>query len=220
MSDDFSANTDTPRRQRVFWLVMAVVAAAVLIQLTMRPITPAGIDGRTHPAVGGKLISLHVEPLTGDADDVYLEDLKGSVTVVNFWGTWCPPCRQEFPHVVALGKKHGDRDDFWLLPVSYPGSDDVPMADLRFETMAFLRSQDADLPTYADPRFSLLSATVMALGDNGFGYPTTLVLDRDTTIRGVWQGYEPGMERNIDALVDELLDEPAPPADQPSAATT
>ena len=49
----------------------------------------------------------------------------------------------------------------------------------------------------------------MALGDNDIGFPTTLVLDRDTRIRGVWEGYAPGMEREIEALVEELLAEPA-----------
>jgi hypothetical protein len=37
------------------------------------------------------------------------------------------------------------------------------------------------------------------------GYPTTVVLDRDGTIRGVWVGYEPGTEKKMERLVDELL---------------
>jgi thiol-disulfide isomerase/thioredoxin len=215
------------RRQRLFWIAMAVVAAAVLVQLVINPGGPAGSDGTAHPAVGGRLISLHVEPLTGDGGDVYLEQLEGSVTVLNFWGTWCPPCQQEFPHVVALYEKHSNRDDFRLLAVSYPGGGPIDVAQLRSETETFLRNQRTTLPTYVDPQQSLIRATTIALGDVAFGFPTTLVLDRDTTIRGVWQGYTPGLERDIEALVEELLDapatspdEPTPSPDEPATETT
>jgi thiol-disulfide isomerase/thioredoxin len=222
MSDKVGAAPhDTgPRRQRVFWLVMAGVAAVVLLQLVVNPVGPPGSDGTAHPAVGGRLISLHVEPLTGGGDDVYLEQLEGDVTVVNFWGTWCPPCRQEFPHIVALYEKYGDRADFRLLPISDPGGSQLDVVELRSETAAFLGAQHTTLPTYFDPQQSLIGATQIAIGNNSFGFPTTLVLDRDTTIRGVWEGYAPGMERDIEALVEELLDESPASPDEPSAETT
>jgi cytochrome c biogenesis protein CcmG/thiol:disulfide interchange protein DsbE len=160
-----------------------------------------------------EVISLHVEPLTGESTDVYLEELQGKVTVVNFWGTWCPPCRLEFPHVVAMHKKYSDRDDFTLLAVSYPSQGPLDVDELRGDTRAFLSSQNTTMPTYVDPRQSLIGAAQLALGDGGFGFPTTLVLGRDTTIRGVWEGYATGMERDIEALVEELLSEPGGPSE-------
>lgn len=215
-----AAPADTgPRRQRIFWIAMAGVAAVVLVQLLINPRGPGGSAGTTHPAVGGQLITLHVEPLTGGGKDVYLDELEGSVTVVNFWGTWCPPCRQEFPHIVALNEKHSDRDDFRLLAVSYPGGDALDIVGLRADTEDFLRGQQTTMPTYVDPQQSLIRAATIALGDEAFGFPTTIVLDRNTTIRGVWQGYAPGMERSIEALVEELLDEPAASPDEPTAAS-
>jgi thiol-disulfide isomerase/thioredoxin len=211
---------NSPRRQLVFWLVMAGVAAVVLIQLMVHPVGPAGTVGTAHPAVGGKLISLHVEPLTGGGEDVYLEQLEGGVTVVNFWGTWCPPCRQEFPHVVALYDEYGDRAEFRLLAICEPSGSQLDVVALRAETAAFLSAQHATLPTYFDPEQSLIGATQLVLGSGSFGFPTTLVLDRDTTIRGVWEGYVPGMERDIEALVEKLLDEPTAAPDDMAAETT
>jgi len=62
-----------------------------------------------------------------------------------------------------------------------------------------------DLPTYADPR-SVARAAVDAVA--GFdGYPTTLILDRQGVIRGVWVGYAPGAERQMQRLIEQLLAE-------------
>ncbi|MEZ6071772.1 MAG: TlpA disulfide reductase family protein [Pirellulales bacterium] len=125
------AEASGPRPQRIFWVVLAVLAAAVFVQLVLRPRGPGVGEARRHPAVGSKLVGLHVVPLTGEGDDVYLSSLEGDVTMLNFWGTWCPPCRQEFPHVAALYDHFADRDDFRLLAVSYPGGSTFDLAALR-----------------------------------------------------------------------------------------
>ena len=71
VGSDISEETG-PRRQRIFWMVVAGVAAAdVGGQLTLRPTTPGGTGGQDSPGRRcGKLIGLHVEPLTGDTGEV------------------------------------------------------------------------------------------------------------------------------------------------------
>jgi thiol-disulfide isomerase/thioredoxin len=151
------------------------------------------------------LQSLQLVGLTGGAQDLDLKDLQGQVVVVNFWGTWCPPCQAEFPHMVELHKNYAARSDFRLLAVSCgpPGQLDRP-DDLKLDTQAFLDRHGVQLPTYADPDSISREAVRAAVGFTG--YPTTILLDRQGTIRRVWVGYQPGTEKEISAAVEELLE--------------
>ncbi len=58
------------------------------------------------PAGAGPAPDIDLPTLTGG--HVKLSSLKGHPVVVTFWGTWCPPCRDEFPELVAAQKKHRD----------------------------------------------------------------------------------------------------------------
>ena len=182
------------------WLLLAAVAA-VFIYAFLRP---AGRNEHAG-AIGATLERVHLAPLTGGGDPVELQNLQDRVTVINFWGTWCPPCRAEFPHVVALNSRFREREPFQLFAVSCGASHDSDLAELSEETTAFLRQQEFELPTYADPDAVTRLAVQEILGGTTFSYPTTLVLDKSGVIRGVWVGYMPGEERDVEALVEKLL---------------
>ncbi len=186
--------------------MLVFVAAAVVIALVFEMSSSEDRDiGIHHPAVGKHLPSLDLKPLTGDGKPVALGDLEGRVTVIDFWGTWCPPCRDEFPHIAALATQFRDRPDFQVLAVSCGGGEE-DFALIADETKAFLESYKIDLPTYKDPGEYSRRAVGIVAGVEGFrGYPTTLVLDRQGIIRGVWFGYRAGYEQQIEKLVAELL---------------
>lgn len=194
-----------PRGQNaIFWILLAVVAGGAFFYVLMfRP--DGGSSGKEGPAIGRRLPYLQLQSLTGAATNISLDDLAGRVTVVNYWGTWCPPCQREFPHIVDLAERFAKHPDFRLYAVSCDGQDDANLDALREETEAFLKARDVSLPTYADPNRESRLAMVTALGLNDFAYPTTMIIDRQGTIRGFWVGYERGAERVMQSLVEELL---------------
>jgi thiol-disulfide isomerase/thioredoxin len=181
------------------WLTLAMAATLFLAYVIWRrpPAERMGID---YPAVGQQLLFFEVEPLTGDGKPLRLEDLRGRVTLINIWGTWCPPCAEEFPYLVAIHNKWVHRLDYQYVSISY---DDKPLAELTVATAEFLAKMQANHPTYHDPGAKTLQGLhVIGIEDS---FPTTLVLDKTGTIRGVWLGYSRQSIGQIQRLLNELL---------------
>lgn len=190
----------TGRSGLVAWIGLGLIALLFLTYLRWRPL-PIGVDGVNHSLVGQRLVFFELEPLTGDGQPVSMADLKGKVTLINIWGTWCPPCVEEFPYLAAIHDKFQSRADFQYLSVSY---DEIPEAELREATSDFLQRMRVDHPTYHDPGAATLNALYMLGVDRAF--PTTIVLDEEGTIRGVWRGYNRSAMVEIERLLGELLE--------------
>ena len=202
MSDTVQPDPLTRRSEWSNWIILVVLALALFFIFQFRPFGSS--NALNHRGVGKKLPSLALEPLTGTSQTTRLDDLKGLVVLVNFWGTWCPPCRQELPHIAAIEKELRSRAGFRLLAVSCGRRSDE-LGELRRDTKAMLGSLDLDLPTYADPGGASRAAFDEVAGFDG--YPTTFVLDRQGVIRAVWSGYRPGVEQEMEKLVGQLLGE-------------
>jgi thiol-disulfide isomerase/thioredoxin len=199
--------TSPPARGRRtgFWLLLALVLVALVIWRSYPPRAAQGRDGTAHPAVGRKLPWLGLKPLTGKAADVSAEDLQGKVTLINFWGPWCGPCRVEFPHLYELRKSFAAEKEAQILSVScsgYEGPEDNGPDEIK-ATEEFLHEQNADMPTYYDPFFKSRRQLLETAGLREFAYPTTVILDRSGTIRGLWQGYFRGDELAMHRLMKE-----------------
>jgi thiol-disulfide isomerase/thioredoxin len=188
------------------WSLAIVIAAAVGLYLLAAMSMRDHGDALAGPAVGRRLPYFRLEPLTGQSTAVTLDDLPGHVTLVNYWGTWCPPCRLEFPHIVDLAARFANHPEFRIYAVSCGQGGDEDLASLRSTTEEFLEIAKVDLPTYADQNQASRQALSLVLEDHQFGYPTTLLLDRAGAIRGVWRGYQRGAElemlRGIEALLN------------------
>ena len=191
------------RRLPKFWLLLALLALLVVVWSALRP--------RETRETATPLEALSVRPLTFSGQEVTLEDVKGQVVVLNFWGTWCPPCREELPHMAALAKHYNTETRCRVLAVSCGGEGNDPAAslpELKAETSEMLEAMGLDLPAYADPYARTRLAVKNAVGFEG--YPTTLVLDPSGRIRRVWTGYGPGVEQEIAHTIDGLLSRATP----------
>lgn len=101
-----------------------------------------------------------------DGGEITLDAYRGQVVVLNFWATWCPPCRKEMPMLDALNRDMGG-DDFQVVTVATGRNS--PAAMTRF----FDEAQIDTLPLHNDPTMA------MARGMGVLGLPVTLILDRE-----------------------------------------
>jgi thiol-disulfide isomerase/thioredoxin len=180
------------------FLLLGVVMTVVLVVKSFTPPT----DPSTSPAVGQRLDKLHFEPLTDDAQPISFEDIQGQVTLINFWGPWCGPCRIEFPELVELRNDLAD-PRFRFISASYSQAPGDPQ--LRAQTATFLKSQKFQLPVHQDPQFTTARSLLELSGDQNFSFPTTVLLDQEGTIRSLWVGYRAGIAKEMRERVDELL---------------
>jgi len=86
--------------RRIVLLALAVITIG-LLALPGCGLTPAPIIG--YPAPDFTLIDL-------DGNAVHLKDFRGKVVFLNFWATWCPPCRIEMPEMEELYQEYKDKD--------------------------------------------------------------------------------------------------------------
>lgn len=122
--------------------------------------------------------------------EVALSELRGQVVMINFWASWCGPCKQEMPHLNRLYDKYRDAG-FVLLGVNV--DDDPRKAASAAGTLG------VHFPVLLDA-----AKDVSRLYDLS-AMPTTVVIDRDGRVRHVHRGYRAGFEDLYERQVRELV---------------
>ncbi len=201
-NDQEKSSAQTEKSQVMIWILFAVAIVVLYVVIKTKPLAGISNNGIHHPAVGKQLGALELEPITGSEQSVGLSDLKGKVTLINYWATWCGPCVKEFPHMVALEKKYRHLDDFQMLSVSE--SDHGKDREALHEGIRpFLKKHHAQMPIYTDPNGRSFGATDELHGAKQLGIPATLVLDRQGVVQGFWFGY--ATEEEIAPVIEEVL---------------
>lgn len=126
-----------------------------------------------------------------DGKTVSSSEFKGKVIILNFWATWCPPCRVEIPSFILLQKKYEEKG-FTFIGVSL--DEDGPRIVKNFVKSAGMNY----------PQLMASYEVVMNYG-NFEAIPTTFVIDRKGIVRNVLQGYhtQSVFENEIQKLLGE-----------------
>ena len=119
---------------------------------------------------------------SSSGDNLRLSEHRGDVVMVNFWATWCGPCRQEMPLLDELYSRY-QRVGFSLLGVN--------IDDNSSKAMNMVSELGVSFPVLFDNR-----KEVSKLYDVD-AMPVTVIIDREGTVRYVHQGYKPRLRRDV-----------------------
>ncbi len=156
-------------KNTIIALVFSVFAASSLAS--------SGLEGQPAP-------DFSLKSSTGE--NLRLSEYRGDVVMINFWATWCGPCRQEMPLLDQLYSRY-QRVGFNLLGVNI--DDDSRRA------MQMIEELGVNFPVLFDARkevSKLYGVDAM---------PVTVIVDRSGNVRYVHQGYKPGYE---DKYLDQI----------------
>ncbi len=172
-------------RSRRSWIEYALVPAFVALTLGGCAAEPAGPVG-----IGSTAPAFELPALEGGS--LSSETLVGRPVILNFWATWCQPCRKEFPVLNALHR------------------------DPRVEVVTIALDEEGQQKVATFVKREGLEYKVL-IGDQetferfgGYTIPHTLVLDETLTIVGVYRG--PASEENLESDLRRITGEAAPEA--------
>jgi cytochrome c biogenesis protein CcmG/thiol:disulfide interchange protein DsbE len=152
------------RRPRTLrWVALALAVVLVLFVGLLATREPA-----RNRLAGSPLLGKPAPEVTGTALDgttVRLSQFRGRYVLLNFFATWCVPCRREHPELVAFSQRHQAAGDAQVLAVIW---DDDPAAVRRF-----FETRGGDWPVIEDPRGKV------ALDFGARGPPETFLIDPD-----------------------------------------
>jgi len=164
-----------------------VAAAAILLGYLIFP-SSAGSYGKLNDTNGRKTLALDLPVLQGGQWS--LSEQRGKIVLVNFWATWCPPCRMETPGLVSIAKRYAGQG----VEVVGIAMDDTPLRDVPPFVSRFGIPYPILLPAASSP----LSTSIENL-------PTSLLIDRNGRVARTYYGMVD--ERLLAHDIDQLLAE-------------
>ena len=161
-------------------ILSALVAASVLVA------TPSFAldEGAQAPAF---------DLVASDGSHVRLSDLRGKVVIVDFWASWCRPCRESFPTLDRWQRRYRDRG-LVVVGVSVDRTEEAYRTFLSEHPIGFTVERDADhgvARSFAPPAM-----------------PTTFIIDRTGVVRHVERGYRRANDASLERIVERLLATP------------
>ncbi|HJW89300.1 MAG TPA: redoxin domain-containing protein [Anaerolineales bacterium] len=148
------------------------------------PVLTGGRNVPDSPSIGKAAPDFELQNLSGES--VRLSELRGRVVIINFWATWCGPCRLEMPAIQARYDRHPA--ELEVLAVNF----DEPQAAVQ----AFVNELGLTFTVLLDPGAQVQDLYRVR------GYPTTYLVDPDGVVREVHIGLM--TEKQLDAYLVQL----------------
>jgi len=123
-----------------------------------------------------------------------LSDLSGKAVILDFWATYCPPCREEIAHLNSLLAKYG-AENLHIVGLNVGGEEDRPAIP------AFVKNTKLDYPI-AFPEEEL-TRVIFAERDD---IPQTAVFDRKGAMIAKIVGFSPTIQKQLDAAVEQAVE--------------
>ena len=163
-------------------LLRSIVITVGLLGLCILPASAKTISGKA-PEFTLKSRSGH---------NLRLSDYRGQVLLINFWASWCGPCRQEMPLLENLYKRY-NKLGFTIMGVNV--DTDSTKAN------NYLKDMSVTFPVVYD------TTNAVSKSYNVNAMPTTVIVDRNGNMRFLHQGYKPGYENHYKKEVVQLIKE-------------
>jgi peroxiredoxin len=126
-----------------------------------------------------------------NGEKITLSQLKGKVVLINFWATWCPPCRQELTHVQKEIIDHFKGQDFVFLPIS--------RGEKKSVVEAFREKTGYTFPMGLDPTQEIFKKYASNY------IPRNFVVGKDGKVIYVSVGFEPAEFANMIKAIEAAL---------------
>ena len=166
--------------------LVAVAIVALVIAAQSKKEDTKSLVGKAAPAISLK---------TTDDQTFNLADEKGNVVLLDFWATWCPPCRESLPHLQAI-------------------HDDAKLKEKGLKVYAVNSGEEKDkAKSYCEQNKLTFSVPLDSEKEAGKSYlirgiPTTVVIGRDQKVKSVFIGFGPGAEEQVRKAVIIALNAP------------
>jgi peroxiredoxin len=168
----------------VFLLVFLLLIPSKVLSVPVAPWEIEGVMDKEAPGFTLKDIN---------GNDISFESFKGNVILVNFWATWCLPCRAEMPSLNSLYNRLKDRG-FVVMGISIDSSESP--------VRKFLKKIPVDFPLLLDSRLEVAKTKYKV-----FAYPTTFLIDRKGIIKEKFIGEMDWVDDKTVKIIERYLEE-------------
>ena len=121
---------------------------------------------------------------------VSLSDYKGKVVFIDFWASWCPPCRLSIPYVEKLYEQYKDNEDFVVLGIN--------LQESKEDITKFMKKQKMNYPV-------LLSDNKVISNYKISSIPRFFLIDKNGDVYNKYVGFAPGVEELWQKDIENLL---------------